>query len=134
MRRLNHSVTIFLQKFRQINFFTKESSYTVNQFDEKFLQWGKISEITTLWCVDNRHFHIVTQTQSGVQNSILSDRVCTQHVRTQQATRLQVETAGLQGNKFLTSSTAKSDSHLTNNLISLFRMFEKKTKIKSDGF
>ena len=27
--------------------FTLES-YTVNQFDEKILQWGKISEITTL--------------------------------------------------------------------------------------
>ena len=25
-----------------------EYSYTVNQFDEKFLQWGKIPEITTL--------------------------------------------------------------------------------------
>ena len=24
-------------------------SYTVNQFDEKILQWGKISEIFTLW-------------------------------------------------------------------------------------
>ena len=33
---------------RQSNFFTKESSYIVNQFDEKFLQWGKISEITAL--------------------------------------------------------------------------------------
>ena len=30
----------FLQKFRQINFFTKLKSYTVNQFDEKCLKWG----------------------------------------------------------------------------------------------
>ena len=30
-----------LQKFRQINFSPKESSYSVNQFDEKFLQWGE---------------------------------------------------------------------------------------------
>ena len=45
---LSFSSTIFLQKFRLINFFTKELSYTVNQFDEKILQWGKISEISTL--------------------------------------------------------------------------------------
>ena len=39
----------FLQKFRQINCFTKAiKGYTVNQFDGKFLQWGKISEISTL--------------------------------------------------------------------------------------
>ena len=51
---LRHSVEIckffphdILQKFRQINFFTKEL-LPVNQFDEKILQWGKISEITTL--------------------------------------------------------------------------------------
>ena len=44
----NFSPTIFLQKFRQINFFTALKSYTVNQFDEKILQWGKIFEITTL--------------------------------------------------------------------------------------
>ena len=42
------SPTIFLQKFRQIKYFTKELSYTVNQFDEKFSQWGKMSEISTL--------------------------------------------------------------------------------------
>ena len=50
-----HSVEIckffphdFLQKFRQIDFFTKEL-YCKNQFDEKFLHWGEISKITTLW-------------------------------------------------------------------------------------
>ena len=37
----------FLQKFRQINFFTKEL-YCKSFFDEKFLPWGKTSEITTL--------------------------------------------------------------------------------------
>ena len=52
----HHSVEIckffphdILQKFRQINYFTKEFYCNVNQFDEKLLQWwGKISEISTL--------------------------------------------------------------------------------------
>jgi len=51
-----HSVEIckfflhdILQKFRQINFLTFSlKNYTVNQFDGKFLQWEKISEISTL--------------------------------------------------------------------------------------
>ena len=38
--------TIFFQKFRQINCFTKETkSYTVNQFNEKFFQWGKFAKL-----------------------------------------------------------------------------------------
>ena len=39
--------TIFLQKFRQSNFFIKDLIYTVYRFDEIIFKWEKISEITT---------------------------------------------------------------------------------------
>ena len=41
------SPTIFWKNSVKLTFSLK--SYTADQFDEKFLQWGKISEITTLW-------------------------------------------------------------------------------------
>ena len=43
----NFSPTIFCKHSVKLTVSLK--SYAVNQFDEKFLQWGKISEITTLW-------------------------------------------------------------------------------------
>ena len=46
--------TIFCKNSVKLTFPLK--SYTVNQFDEKFLQWGKFSEITTLWVSIIFHF------------------------------------------------------------------------------
>ena len=43
----NFPPTIFLQKFRQTNFFIKDLIYTVYRFDEIIFKWEKISEITT---------------------------------------------------------------------------------------
>ena len=47
-------VAYTLQKFRQIKYFTKELYW--NQFDEKFSQWGKFSEISTLWEIHSHSF------------------------------------------------------------------------------
>ena len=38
----------------------------MNQFDEKILQWGEISEITTLWRVNLRNFHTVHSVEAYV--------------------------------------------------------------------
>ena len=43
----NFSPTTFCENSVKLTF--SLNSYTVNQFDEKCLQWGKITVITTLW-------------------------------------------------------------------------------------
>ena len=53
--------TIFCKNSVKLTFSLK--SYTVNQFDGKFLQWGKISEISTLSC---HAFFFVKSIQSKV--------------------------------------------------------------------
>ena len=45
--------TIFCKNSVKLTFSLK--GYTVNQFDGKFLQWGKISEISTLWKSTIKH-------------------------------------------------------------------------------
>ena len=54
------SPTIFCKNSVKLTFSLK--SYTVNQFDEKNFQWGKVSEITTLW---NLHFAKIMCNQYG---------------------------------------------------------------------
>ena len=44
----------FCKNSVKLNFSLK--SYTVNQFDEKIFQWGKISEISTLCVMKNENF------------------------------------------------------------------------------
>ena len=57
----NFSPTNFCKNSVKLTFSLK--SYTINQFDENFLQWGKISEITTLWTVNFSFFHTVLYAQ-----------------------------------------------------------------------
>ena len=64
----------FCKNFVKSNILLK--SYTVNQFDEKISQWGKISEIFTLWstnCKIFSQFYLLRETNffSNIMNRIL---------------------------------------------------------------
>ena len=69
-RNLRTFPPIFCKSSVKLTFSLK--SYTVNQFDEKFLQWGKIPEITTVCCSHLKIFREINSLVFGINAMLLS--------------------------------------------------------------
>ena len=73
----NFSPTIFSQKFRQSNVFTIELYCKL--ISRKFLKWGKINKITTLWIVNFSFFHRGAQQKVKIEKKKSWNNVFSTH-------------------------------------------------------